>query len=163
MTPFVVVAAAMALMLVYYVTAVRRGRSRTRIGRDGFWLSTRGLRAGSRVSYVCLVGSRRHRGNLFIEPGPSEIFVYTGGAPHGIEIEVERSAAALGNDDDSDDSLVLGNDTTDDGGSSNYDTSSAFAESSAADAGSASDTSGGSAGSGESSAADAGEGFPPAY
>jgi hypothetical protein len=169
MSPVVLFAGAVGLVLVIYLVArvLMGSGARTRVGRDGFWVQTRGLRSGSRVGYTCLVGSRRHRGNIFIESGPPEIFVYTGGAPRDVVLDVERAVSSVGDDDDDDDGVIYssGSSGSSSGGSSAFDTSSGFAESGAADAGSASDVDGSSA-SAESSAADAGDaggGYPPAY
>lgn len=132
----------------------RRGGIQTRSGVDGFWISTRGIRGGTRIRYSCLVRSSRHNGEVIVEPGPDEMFVYTGNTPSDIDLQVLGYGGGVSTVDDDDDIGVI---STGASYSSQSSTDDSFSGSSGgSDYGSRS-------ASAESSASDAGNGFPPAY
>lgn len=163
MLPVVVGLVAFGLIVVLALTfGRRRGDIQTRSGVDGFWISTRGLRAGSRIRYGCLVPTGRHYGTVVVEPGPDEIFVYTGNTPTDVSLEVLAFSDTSRDDDDDDDAGVISA-----GMGGTFSSGSDGSYSSGTDAGSSSSGStgdyGSSSASAESSASDAGNGFPPAY
>ncbi len=138
------------LFVVLFLT-FGRGRGGTRVSTDGFYISTRGYRVGRRVEYRCLVGGEGRAGTVLIEPGPDEIFVYTGGTPMNIRVD-SADQGYTSNDDDGpmsspsfDSTYASSNDGGSYGGAGGGDTGARGGESSAGDAG------------------DAGGGFPPAY
>ena len=147
------------ILVVLIVIYVVRGRSpRTNATADGFWITTEGLRQGTRIRYSCLVGRSRHQGQLLVEAGPGRMFVYTGSTPSDINVDVE-SFSGNSYDDSSyssdDDDVSIGSGE----GAGTY-----FPTPDGSDGGSydgSSDTGSGMAG--ESSASNAGDGYPPAY
>ena len=155
MVPILFIGVLVLVLVVILFLTFGRGRGGTRVSTDGFYISTRGYRIGSRVEYRCLVGGEGRAGTVLIERGPDEIFVYTGGTPMNIRVDSADQAYISSNDDDdvpdSSPSFTPTFSSSDDGGS--YGGSS----------GDAGDT---GARGGESSAGDAGDaggGFPPAY
>jgi len=56
-----------------------------RPGNDGFWIRAPQMPAGTRVRYTCAVGGSRTQSEVPLS-GAMETFVYTGGAPQGIQI-----------------------------------------------------------------------------
>jgi hypothetical protein len=138
----------------------RRGSIPTRAGVDGFWISTRGMRAGSRIRYGCLVRSSRQYGEVLVEAGPDEIFVYTGNTPSDIRLEaLSYGSGRSTTDDDDDDDGVIG---TAVGGSFSESSDSSYSGGAGGGSGSSGDY-GSSGAAGEASASNAGDGFPPAY
>ncbi len=151
MVAILLIGVLVAVLVVVLFLTFGRGRGGTRVSADGFYISTRGYRIGRRVEYRCLVGGEGRVGTVLIEPGPDEIFVYTGGTPMNIRIDSADQDDTSDGDDVpmSSPSFDSTYSSTDDGGSyggsAGGDTGARGGESSAGDAG------------------DAGGGFPPAY
>jgi hypothetical protein len=60
--------------------------NRIRMGVDGFWILIKDLAQGTRLEYRYDAANVAHFDQLRVEPGPPEVFVYTGDTPTNCEI-----------------------------------------------------------------------------